>query len=448
MTLLYKFSYRGYRAATAVDYWVRRRFTKTGLAVLAGLFVSTLMGSDVAQTMAHEIFTFLAALLAVALVAGLRFRARFSAERSLPRLGTAEVSFTYRVLIHNQTSRWQTGLELLEDPADTRPSLADFVAVESAVAKHTRSLSIVRSATRRPRRQVAAIAAQPVPPLPPNGEAEVQVELQPLRRGVLRLDGLVVARPDPFGLFRSFARVRLPQTILILPKRYHLPPVALPGAMQYQQGGVALAASVGESEEFVSLRDYRHGDPLRHIHWKSWAKTGRPIVKEFQDEFFVRHALVLDTFADTGRAEVFEEAVSVAASFACTVLTQDSLLDLMFVGPQAFTFTAGRGVAHVDQMLEVLAAVQLCPDRSFDSLRQLVLDHAATLSGCICVLLAWDESRRKFVEQLRALGLPLRVVVVRSAGETRPLDPGPLGDAPDCLLAVEAGRVEEGLARL
>ena len=58
-----------------------------------------------------------------------------------------------------------------------------------------------------------------------------------------------------------------------------------------------MASSVGESEEFVSLRDYRRGDPMRHIHWKSWAKTGKPIVKEFQDEFFVRHALILDTFA-------------------------------------------------------------------------------------------------------------------------------------------------------
>src|SRR5205085_1884082 len=51
-------------------------------------------------------------------------------------------------------------------------------------------------------------------------------------------------------------------------------------------------------------------------------------------------------------AELFEEAVSVAASFACTIDTQESLLDLLFVGPQAFCFTIGRGVAHADQMLE------------------------------------------------------------------------------------------------
>ena len=133
-------------------------------------------------------------------------------------------------------------------------------------------------------------------------------------------------------MFRAFVKVPLPQTVLILPKRYPLPPIALPGAMKYQEGGVALASNIGRSEEFVSLREYRRGDPLRHIHWRSWAKAGKPIVKEFEDEFFVRHALVLDTFTDDPHSEAFEEAVSVAASFACTVLTQESLLDLLFVG--------------------------------------------------------------------------------------------------------------------
>jgi uncharacterized protein (DUF58 family) len=67
-------------------------------------------------------------------------------------------------------------------------------------------------------------------------------------------------------------------------------------------------------------------------------------VKEFEDEFFVRHALVLDTFTDEPHSEILEEAVSVAASFACTVLTQESLLDLLFVGngsPTALPPAAG-----------------------------------------------------------------------------------------------------------
>ena len=286
-----------------------------------------------------------------------------------------------------------------------------------------------------------------VPPLPPRGEAEVRVEFSPLRRGILRFTGVTLARPDPLGLFRSFVKISAPQTVLILPKRYPLPPIALPGAMRYQEGGVALAANIGRSEEFVALREYRHGDPLRHIHWRSWAKTGKPIVKEFEDEFFVRHALVLDTFDDEPHSEILEEAVSVAASFACTVLTQESLLDLLFVGNQSYCFTAGRGLAHADQMLEILASVKNCADKKFATLEHLVLNHVSVVSGCICVLQQWDEARKKFVEKLRALGVPLLVLVVVPPGETKP-DAGPLRDEPESFHVLEIGKIEEQLAKL
>ena len=138
----------------------------------------------------------------------------------------------------------------------------------------------------------------------------------------------------------------------------------------------------------------------------------------------------------------------VAATFACTVLTQESLLDLLFVGAEAYCFTAGRGLAHADQMLEILASVRPCPDRPFSSLETLVLNHAGALSGCICVLLAWDDERRDFVRKLKALGLPMLVLVVYEKAPAQPLDPGPMQDEPDRLLVLEIGRIEEQLLRL
>jgi uncharacterized protein (DUF58 family) len=171
-------------------------------------------------------------------------------------------------------------------------------------------------------------------------------------------------------------------------------------------------------------------------------------VKECEDEFFVRHALILDTFTNPPHSEVFEEAVSVAASFACTVLTQESLLDLLFVGAEAYCFTAGRGLAHADQMLEILASVHTCADRPFASLETAVLNHVSLVSGCICVFLAWDEARRELVRKLRLLEVPLLVLVVRPSGATGVLEPGPMQDAPDKFHVLEAGRLEQALAKL
>ena len=195
------------------------------------------------------------------------------------------------------------------------------------------------------------------------------------------------------------------------------PPLALGGGRRFQRGGIALASSVGDSEEFAALRDYRPGDPLKRIHWRSWARIGRPVVREYQDEFFVRHALVFDTFL-SAPTPAFEEAVSVAASFACSVGTQESLLDLLFVGREAHCVTAGRGVGHVERLLEILAAVRPCRDRPFATLSRLVLEHQRQVSGAVCVLVAWDDARRELVERLRAAGVPTRVVLVTDGSVT------------------------------
>ena len=163
---------------------------------------------------------------------------------------------------------------------------------------------------------MATVVDVAVPPLAPGAVGGVQAELTPLRRGRLTLGGVNVARSDALGVARTTVTVPVTQSLLVLPRRYPVPSVELPGGRKYHQGGMALASSVGDSEEFVALRDYQPGDPLRRIHWRSWAKLGTPIVKEHQNEFFVRHALVLDTFVDTEPSDVFEEAVSVAASLA------------------------------------------------------------------------------------------------------------------------------------
>jgi uncharacterized protein (DUF58 family) len=447
MTPLFKFLYRLYRFSSGRWYWAKRRFTRAGLAVLGAFILAALLAPDSDNNVTYQVLPLLLFLLALSFCWSWPFKARFTATRLLPRFGTAGCPLHYRIVVKNRSSKPYRGLALLENLADPRPSFEDFMAMERAEQRALRSFRFSES-QRRTSFRLATVKEASVLPVAPNEEVEVQVELTPLRRGVLRFTGVTLARPDLLGLVRAVATLPLPQSVLILPRRYPVPSIALPGTAKYQEGGVALASSVGQSDEYVALRDYRHGDPLRHIHWRSWARVGKPVVKEFEDEFFVRHALVLDTFMDHQHSEVFEEAVSVAASFACTLPTQESLLDLLFVGPQSYCFTAGRGVAHVEQMLEILASVHACTDQPFRALEHLVLSHVKAVSGCICVLVAWDEERRSFVEKLRGLGLPVRVLVIVQPGGNRLLDPGPLRDEPERFSVLEAGQVEPGLARL
>jgi uncharacterized protein (DUF58 family) len=447
VNVLLQILYRFYRVVSWMRFRATRRFTRSGWMVLMALGAAAVLGVDTENTVAYQAFAPLLCLIVAAAVFTCRFRTRLRAQRVLPRFGSVGVPLRYTVSLANPSRKCEEDLTLLENLADPRPTFAQWKAMQLADQRRVRSFRIVEQ-RRRAAFAPATVAPATLPPIPARGELEVQVEIIPLRRGVIQFLGLTFARPDPFGLVRAFCRQPLPQSILILPRRYALPPVALPGELKYQQGGVTLSSNIGQSDEFVSLREYRRGDPLRHIHWRSWAKTGKPIVREFEDEFFARHALVLDTFTDEPYSEVFEEAVSIAASFACTIELQESLLDLLFVGPQAYCFTAGRGLAEAEHMLEILSSVKPCTDKPFHTLEHLVLDHVAAVSGCICVLLAWDQPRRDCVKKLQALGVPLSVVVVVEEGRKQAIVAEANGDRPNRFFVLERGRVEEGLAAL
>jgi uncharacterized protein (DUF58 family) len=437
--------HRLFRSTASWQYRLGRRFTWSGKLALGALGAAAVIGFDTNRAVGHQVFAFLAALLLLASAWRWGFRPRLAVRRALPRFVTAGERAAYRVILRNDTARLERGLTLLEDLADPRPSFEEFRRAREPGEERRnwfdRTVGYPRWEWLVARNRLATIGEHALPPLPPGDAGEVRIEFTPRRRGRLEFRGVTLARPDPFGLVNALRTLPLPQSLLVLPKRYPVPDLALPGTRKYQRGGVALASSVGDSEEFVALRDYRPGDPMRRIHWKTLARVGRPVVREYQDEFFVRHALVLDTFAETPARDAFEEAVSVAASLACAIQTQDSLLDLLFVGPETYCFTAGRGLGNTDRMLEVLAGVSTCADRPFRALHHAVLERHDALSACLAVLLAWDEPRRQFVRHLRALGTPVRAFVVVEPGS-------PVGQGHGEFHRLEVGRIAEGLARL
>ena len=440
-------SYRLYLLATALNYRLPRRLTKAGLLVATGMVLAGAIGTDMDQSMAFQAFALLFCLMFVALGCAPWFRGRFVVERTLPRLASVGQSFRYPVRVRNGGRRSFRGLEWIETLADPRPSFEAFKELIRP-SRRMRAFRLARWSGPKLDNRQATVSWPKLPKLLPNSTAQADVEVVPLRRGPLRFTGVMVAQSDPLGLVRGMVRHELPQTVLVLPKRYPVPALAFAGGRQYQPGGVTLASSIGESEEFVSLRDYRPGDPVRRIHWRSWARTGRPIVKEYQDEYFVRYGLVLDTLAGQEESESFEEAVSVAASFACTLADQECLLDLLFIGAQAFCFTTGRGLGQSEQALEILASVRPAPDQPFERLQNLVLRHAAGLAGCVCVFVCWDEARRELVRRLKASGMPvLPVVVIDELTQGGPLQT----DASDAALQVHiltTGQIAEGLQNL
>jgi len=443
-----RFFYRQFRLASRIQWSLGRRLTPAGRLVAGALMASVVFGPNTRLTVGYQAFALLAALLAVSVACALVPPRPLAVRRRLPKYATAGESVAYDIVLTNRGARRRAAVSLIEDVADPRPSFEAFASTpepdESRRNWFDRKVAWHRWVWLLGLNRHLDVAEPPAVDVPPHGETRVTVTARAGGRGHVRFRAVTLTRTDPLGLVRALRRMTAPDTLLVLPRRFPLPPLALPGARRYQPGGIALASSVGDSEEFMSLREYRPGDPLKRIHWRSSARVGRPVVREYQDEFFVRHGLVLDTFLPVSVSEVFEDAVSVAASFAAGLRPHDSLLDLMFVGPDAYVFTAGRGLGQQERMLEILAEVRPCVDRPFAHLHRLVAERHHALSGVICVLVAWDDERRALVRHLAALAIPTLVLLVTE--ETATLDEDEL-DASG-VRRLRRGRIAEGLARL
>ena len=425
-----------FRAVSGAAFWIERRFTRAGLLVVGGLIVAAVFGVDTSLTVAYRIFTLFSALLLVAVVTAWFAKTPLAVRPRLPHTLTAGEPFVLRLDVQNISGKRIDGVVLRAELGDPRPSLSEFRA-RLRFPTYRGWARLVWS------NRMAYVDEAALPPLDARSETEIEVRGHALKRGRLRISGIDVARADPLGLFRSLTPASGAADICVLPKRYALPPLPLPGVRRYQPGGMPQGTSVGDSEEFLGLRDYRPGDPLQRIHWRSFARIGKPVVKEYQDEYVARYALVLDTFAQRGvderTREAFEEAVAVAASFAWTIDTQECLLDLMFVGAEIHSYTAGRGHLLPGRLLEVLAGVSMNTDGDVSELVELVRARREQLSGCVCILLGWDERRKALVDALRAGGTVVLPLVVSAQAPS---------DLPAGVKLLTPGRIGQDLVSL
>jgi uncharacterized protein (DUF58 family) len=115
----------------------------------------------------------------------------------------------------------------------------------------------------------------------------------------------------------------------------------------------------GRRGEFYGLRDFREGDDVRDVHWRSSARRGRTLVREHEDEAARRVTLFLDNALPGGAAcrdpalcDGLERAVSLCASLAAHFLERGFAVRLVARG-ESVPFAVG--VPQLDRLLRVLA---------------------------------------------------------------------------------------------
>jgi len=290
-----------------------------------------------------------------------------------------------------------------------------------------------------------------LPTLAPGADCEATLSLSPRRRGVYILRGWRVETPFPFGILYAARAIDSPSKLLVYPKFDPLDRLDLPLARRFQPGGVAFAAARGESMEFIGNRDYREGDSVRDIDWRATARLSRPIVREFREEFFLRAALVLDTHLPDPTPEKsadFERAVSLGAACGDALNRNDYLVDILAAGPNLYHLLAGRGLASLDQMLDILASVDSTPLSPWEVLIPALDANLEQVSSVVCLFLDWDEDRRAFASGLAEGGASVKIVVVRDVETSGVLSLDPADSWPGEILVLGQREFASGVKQL
>lgn len=152
-----------------------------------------------------------------------------------------------------------------------------------------------------------------VPLLRPGNAVEQPLDIPGLPRGIVRVGPATTVRSDPIGMLRREHSFHDVHDLYVHPRTTALPSTS--AGLIRDLEGAPTRRLVDADMSFHAIREYAPGDSRRQIHWRSTAKTGRLMVRQYEESRRSRMAVVLAVAAaEYADADEFELAVSCAAS--------------------------------------------------------------------------------------------------------------------------------------
>jgi len=200
--------------------------------------------------------------------------------------------------------------------------------------------------------------------IPAKRTATVVTRLLANRRGAITLSDIRVTCSFPFGFLNHAIHLHMPEQLVVYPRigmlNRHL-------ALRYREAieSGAMTSNVrGGNDEFYGLREYRSGDNIRSIHWRSTARTNQLMIREMAANAPPQVIVVLNlrTVKDipdlAERSATVERGIELAASLVCYGFLENFAVALAIAGVDTQTPPApqmGREArAHLLRRLAIL----------------------------------------------------------------------------------------------
>jgi hypothetical protein len=321
------------------------------------------------------------------------------------------------VLVTIAVARLQAWLSVrylrIERIAPSAVHVGELVTVEVVVWSERRiRRPLVTVMDALPRRMGVADLT-PSMPIAPAYDLPVrsQYQFRPLRRGRFRWSGSLVQGSDALGMASVVKRYGTEVTELLVK------PMPIPIAVELPMtGGLGISeAGSGQSRgglEPRGIREYTPGDPLRHVHWRSSARAGTLLVKEFEAGSQALVGILMQRTKGTELGQGIMSSLDLMVGHALYMAAEFRQMGAEPVFPQLESPEDRlRGAHRLDQVEEMLAGVVAGGETTLGM--ELLQAGQSPLGGTtfyvLCILA--DPSLPSAISQLIHGGRPVTVVV-------------------------------------
>lgn len=241
------------------------------------------------------------------------------------------------------------------------------------------------------------------------GNRRIEYAVRSDLRGKFTIGPLSVRLADPFGMVELDRRFTSTSTLVVTPRVVALPTVTLNGVWTGAGDNRPRAFASGSAED-VTVRDYRQGDELRRVHWRSSAKRGELMVRREEQPWQARATVLIDNrdcaHVGAGAASSLEYAVEAAASITSHLIRRGYHVRLVTASGDTGTLWHDQGskVAETGTILEALAVLELDPNQRLD-VRWLGDNSPGLVVGVFGALTAGDRSALTRVRHAATAGM-------------------------------------------
>lgn len=277
-----------------------------------------------------------------------------------------------------------------------------------------------------------------IPSIPARSTVTLTYTTTCARRGWFDFPPVPLGTRAPFGLVVARRALPVPSSLLVFPAYRELTHLSL---FDRQPAPQNTFERLGLGGEFVGVREYRPGDSRRHVHWRSTARVGQLIVKEFAEETQPGLTLALDLRAASALGSEDNNSLELAIQLAASLARYAERRGLpVALAANSRQWPAPSGPLTWWALMNYLARVQPSGDDSFAAcLRSL------RATGYVAVLLpAPDPSVLEPLAHLRHLGLGVLALIVDPT-QFLPAEPGGANQAQALVTTLKMNGIEARL---